>query len=164
MARSSNLSCLCLCNGDSVSRSWAQGRHIPGCGSPAGVGLYLVEQEWSRSSSRTFPGLLMAPAVSTKSSRGWPLWMGWRVTHLRGDKRLMLPISALILLMLWQAMARLSCPKEQWNCQHQHSPRTMRDAEGVEAVHPALGRHQSPSQWLKGLQDSWRRTLDEGLE
>lgn len=91
----------------------------PCCGKPC-CPLYLVEQEWFRSSSRTFPVLLMAPFVSRKSSRGWPLWMGCRMTHFKGDKMLVPPISARILLMLSQAMARLSCPKEQQNHQPPH--------------------------------------------
>jgi len=83
----------------------------PRSGQPC-CALYLVEKEWFRSSSRTFPVLLMAPSVSRKSSRGWPLWMGCRMTHFKGDKMLVPPISARILLMLSQATARLSCPKQ----------------------------------------------------
>lgn len=64
--------------------------------------------------------LLMAPFVSRKSRRGWPLWMGCRMTHFKGDKMLVLPISARILLMLSQAMARLSCSREQQNRQPLH--------------------------------------------
>lgn len=124
MAHTSNLSCLYLRSGDIFEMepsSWrSTSPTIPGCrlhSSKPCCPPYLVEQEWFRNSSRTFPVLLMAPSVSRKSSRGWPLWMGCRMTHFKGDKMLVPPISARILLMLSQAMARLSCPKEQRNHQ-----------------------------------------------